>query len=342
MIRVLVAEDSSTARALLLEILCSDPDIEVVGEAHDGREAVELTHALRPDLVTMDIQMPSMDGFEATKEIMIASPTPIVIVSGLVQMTEAEAVARALTAGALTVLRKPEGPAAAAFDKVSRALIATVKAMSQVKVVRHRHEANRLTSPRTLPRAATGRVVAVATSTGGPAALHSFLTALPGDFPAPILIVQHITPGFVGGLVRSLDAACKIRVKLAEHGERMQRATAYVAPDDFHLGASANLTIMLSPEPPVGGFRPAGTVLFESVARAYGSATVAVILTGMGNDGVAGLRSVRRFGGRIIAQDEDTSVVFGMPEAAIVEGLADQVVALEAIPARVAELICGG
>jgi len=340
MIRVLVAEDSGTARGLLVEILRSDPEIDIVAQARDGTEAVALTRELRPDLVTMDIHMPSMDGFEATQEIMNVSPTPIVIVSGLSQMTESETVARALGAGALAVLRKPEGPNTPSFAKTARELIATVKAMSQVKVVRHRHER---ASPERRPAVArrVGRVVAIATSTGGPAALNCLLPALPENFPAPILVVQHITPGFVGGLASALDSACKIRVKVAEHGERLRAGTAYLAPDGRHLRAATDRTVALSLEPPVGGFRPAGSVLFESVAQAFGPGTIALILTGMGSDGVTGLRSVRSRGGRVIAQDEESSVVFGMPQAAIAAGLADQVVALDAIPSRVAGLIFG-
>ncbi len=351
MIRVLVVDDSPTARALLVEILRSDPDIQVVGEAKDGQEGVELTARLRPTLVTMDVRMPRLDGFAATKEIMIASPTPIVIVTASFDTREVEIAMQALRAGALAVLRKPPGPESPAFEEAARKLVGTVKAMAQVKVVRHWRPparpgdgARRAGEAGPAPAAArpSRRVVAVATSTGGPAALHRLLSGLPGDFPAPLLVVQHNAPGFMAGLVNWLDGSCDLTVKLAEQGEPLRPHTAYLAPDDRHLGVSSQATVVLSSAPPVGGFRPSGTHLFESAARACGPALVALILTGMGDDGVAGLRAVRQAGGQVIAQDEDSSVVWGMPGAAVAAGLADSVLPLDAIPIRLAELVTKG
>jgi two-component system chemotaxis response regulator CheB len=355
MIRVLVAEDSATARALLVEVLRSDPELEVVGEAKDGVEAVELAQKLRPQIVTMDIRMPRMDGFEATKEIMITAPTPIVIVTASTRAREVETAMHALRAGALTVLAKPRAQDTPSFEEAASKLIGTIKAMAQVKVVRHWRPAQRPELPPrpALPRpGAPGKIVAVATSTGGPAALQRLLGSLPGDFPVPILVVQHITPGFTPGLVAWLNTVCDLRVKVAEPGEFLAPHTVYLAPDGRHLGV-ARIAPLGGPEPasvprpmahiadtaPVGGFRPSGTYLFESVARAFGAAAVAVILTGMGEDGVVGLRHVRQAGGRIIAQDEKSSVVFGMPAVAIAAGLADEVLALDAIPARLLELV---
>jgi two-component system chemotaxis response regulator CheB len=338
MIRVLIAEDSITMRALLMEILCSDPEFQVVGQAKNGAEAVELTRALRPDLVTMDIHMPEMDGFLATKEIMIVAPTPIVIITGSSAAREVEVSMHALRAGALDVLAKPPGPGSPAFDESAQRLIATLKAMAQVKVVRHWRYGTR---PHAKPTAMSRRtsVVAIATSTGGPAALQRLFKDLPGDFGVPILVVQHITPGFIPGLASWLNAVCDLHVKVAEHGERLAPHTVYLAPDDRHLGVSDTGSIALVDAPPVGGFRPSGTFLFEAVARTYAAAAVALILTGMGEDGVAGLRAVREAGGRIWAQDEKSSVVFGMPGAAIAAGLADQVLSLEAMAARLTESV---
>jgi two-component system chemotaxis response regulator CheB len=174
-------------------------------------------------------------------------------------------------------------------------------------------------------------VIAVAASTGGPAALQRLLADLPADFGVPLAVVQHITPGFVRGLADWLNGSCDLRVKVAEGGEPLAPHTVYLAPDGHHLGLAGPDTVALSAAPPVGGFRPSATHLFESVARACGPATTAVILTGMGDDGVAGLRAVRRAGGRVIAQDEKSCVVFGMPGAAVAAGLADLVLPLDGI-----------
>jgi two-component system chemotaxis response regulator CheB len=325
---------------LLREILSSDPEIEVVGHAKNGSEAVELTRRLQPDLVTMDVHMPQMNGLEATKEIMIVVPTPIVIVTGSSGALEVEGSMHALRAGALEVLAKPLGPGAPAFEESARKVIASVKAMAQVKVVRHwRSRPSGEEAPRVVPGREGCRLVAVAASTGGPAALHQLLKTLPGDFAAPILVVQHISAGFTSGLAYWLGGVCDLHVKLADQGESLQPHTVYLAPDNRHLGVTSQGTAHLSDGEPIGGFRPSATFLFESTARAYGRSAVTVILTGMGEDGVAGLRAVRQAGGRIIAQDEKSSVVFGMPGAAINAGFADQVLPLGDIAGRLVELV---
>jgi len=341
MIRVLIVDDSATARGLLAAIFAADPEFVVVGEAADGRAGVDLTRKLRPDVVTMDVRMPRMDGFEATKEIMIETPTPIVIITASRSARDVDASMNALRAGALAIIAKPAGPAAPGFDEEARQLLAQVKAMSHVKVVRHWRPARESARPAAsaAPRHARMRVVAVAASTGGPAALAAVLTRLPADFPAPILVVQHITPGFVAGLAEWLNKAGPLRVKLAEAGEALKGRTVYFAPDDRHLGVSAAGRVVLADEPPVGGFRPSGTPLFEAVAKAFGPAAVAVILTGMGDDGVAGLRAVRQAGGHILAQDEKSSVIFGMPGAAVAAGLADAVLSVEEIASRLTEFV---
>lgn len=340
MIRVLIVDDSPTVRSLLRAILSSDPELQIVGEAHNGQEAVTLARQLRPDVITMDIRMPKMDGFEATKEIMIESPTPIVIVTASRAIHDIEASMQALRAGALAILEKPAGPLGADFDETARAVIAHVKAMSQVKVVRHWRPVDAIARPRA-PVAVNGartRVVGIASSTGGPAALYTLLTALPADFPVPVLVVQHISPGFVHGLADWLNKAGPLHVKVAEEGEPLKRRTVYLAPDDRHLGASVHGTIALSSSPPTGGFRPSGTHLFESLVKTYGSGTTALILTGMGEDGVAGLPAVRQVGGRVIAQNEESCVVYGMPGAAVAANLVDEILPIEAMAARLVEL----
>ena len=344
MLRVLIVDDSPTARGLLAGILGSDPDIQIVGEAANGAEAVQQTKALRPDLVTMDVHMPHMDGYGATKEIMIHMPTPIVIVSASLGARDVAATMQALAAGALTVLEKPAGAGSPHFEAQARQLIATVKAMADVKVVRH-HRANKSIEPIPSPvlprissRVARARIIAIAASTGGPAALQTILSQLPAKLPVPIVVVQHISRGFITGLATWLGSVCKLDVRVARDGQPLVPGTVYLAPEDKHLGVRGRTGIARMDEPPVGGFRPAGTVLFESVAQSFGSDMVAVILTGMGEDGVRGLRAVREASGTVIAQDEATSVVFGMPGVAIAQGLADDVLPIEAIATRLLEL----
>ena len=339
MIRVLVTDDSPTARELLVAILTSDPEIVVVGQARHGLEAVELTKKLKPDLVTMDIRMPRMDGFEATKEIMINAPTPILIVTSSMVAHDLEASMHALRAGALAILAKPQGPQSPTFEVDCQQLLMNVKALSQVKVVRHwRHPAPDKKAACAVS-SGTVQVVAIVTSTGGPAALHRIFSDLPGNFPVPILVVQHITRGFGTGLADWLNKETDLHVKLAQHGEAMAAHTVYLAPDDYHLGLADRQHVQLDRSLPIEGFKPSGTFLFQAVARVFGNASLAVILTGMGSDGVEGLRAVRAAGGRILAQDEKSSIIFGMPGSAIEAGLADQVLPLDKIANRLVELV---
>jgi len=343
-IRTLVAEASSANRALLVGALRSDPDIEVVGEARSGLEAVEMTKKLLPDIVTMDVRMPQLDGFEATRQIMVESPTPIVVVSSSVDVRDVEASMHALRAGALTVVPMPEGPESPAFEETTRRFVETVKSLSQVKVVRRwpRRETGSEAPAPTVANARP-RVVAIGASTGGPAAISRILSELPGDFPVPILVVQHISRGFIEGVAAWMNTAGALRVKVAQDGEPLEARKVYLAPDGRHLGVAPDRrTIRISDEAPIGGFRPSATHLFESVAKTFGSAAVAVILTGMGRDGVDGLRKVREEGGHIIGQDEKTAVVYGMPGAAADAGLVDLRLPIDEIAFRIVEKVARG
>ncbi len=347
LIRVLVAEDSPTARALLVRMLSAASGLEVIGEATNGIDAVEMTKRLKPDVVTMDIQMPGLDGFEATTRIMTECPTPIVIISSL-DVKSVEFSMEALRAGALAVLPKPVGPTAADFGQVSRYLAATVRSMSQVKLVRrwpanapYKASASTLTatsaSADTRPSAAstaTLKAITIAASTGGPAALHKLFAALPAELPVPILFVQHIALGFAEGFASWLDGNCQLRVKVARAGEPIRKGTAYLAPDDQHLGISERMTVVLSSAPPTGSFRPSASFLFESAANVLGAGAVGVILTGMGSDGVDGLRTLKAAGGLVIAQDEASCEIFGMPGAAVAAGVTDLVLPLDNIAAQ--------
>lgn len=343
MIRVLVAEDSPTARRLLVEMLTSDPGITVVGEARDGAEAVEMAERLRPDLITMDVQMPVLDGLEATMRIVGKVPTPIIIVSSQANASELELSLEATRAGALMVLPKPEGPTSSRFHEQQAHLVAMVKAMSDVKVVR-RWGASTPSRSRTpvardlRPSGERPRLIAIGASTGGPAALRELLASLPAGLPVPILVVQHISKGFLPGLANWLAANTKLQVRVAGSGDVARAGTVYIAPDDHHLGVREDARIVLSTAPHVGSFRPSASFLFESAAAAFGAQVVAVILTGMGDDGVSGLRAVHAAGGLVIAQDEASSVVYGMPREAVRAGVVNTVLPLADIAPRLVEV----
>lgn len=346
MIRVLVTDDSATSRLMLAEILRRDPQIEIVGEACDGLEAVRMVQELKPDLVTMDVYMPKMDGFQATKEIMITAPAPIVIVTGHRDVKEVEKAMASLRAGALAVLQKPRGPSSPEFEESSQRLIAAVKTMSQVRVVRHwrtqsSNGAPAPQPPRTLPNnvALSTGIVTIVASTGGPAALEVVLSEFPKSFPWPILVVQHISLGFTDGLVQWLGQSSKLRVNVATSGDVVKAGNVYFAPEGQQMGIHRDGRVMLSNSDPIGGFRPSGTFLFQSAAAAYGSSTIAIIMTGMGDDGVAGLRAVRSAGGRVIAQDAQSCVVYGMPAVAAASGCVDAVVPLDNIAQRVIDWV---
>lgn len=346
-VRVLIAEDSVTARELLVSLLGSDPGIKVVGEAANGVQAVEMAKRLRPSLVVMDIQMPEMDGFEATKRIMIEAPTPVIIVTAAHDPRDVEMSLRAVQLGALTVLPKPVGPGSPGFEASAGRLVSLAKALAEVKVVRRRWSAEGAAAAARSREAAQERgleggpvhAVAVAASTGGPAALYRFLEHLPRDADVPVLVVQHIADGFSQGLVTWLSSGTPLPVKLAEQGERLAGGVVYVAPCRHHLEVGPGRTVSLSATPPVGGFRPSATVLFRSVAAAYASTAAGVILTGMGQDGCEGLAALRSAGGRVLAQDEASSVVFGMPGAAISAGLAHVVAPVEGLAHSLSKLV---
>lgn len=344
--RVLIVDDSPTARDVLSEILGAEPDLEVVGFAANGREALAKVAELKPDVVTMDLSMPVMDGFEATREIMCETPTPIVIVSSTSRAAEVETAMEALQAGALNLLLKPVGPSSPEFASRAKEIVRSVRAMAGVFVIRRRRKLMEIQQPAaedvTPPVRNTANVSAVliAASTGGPPALGSILGSLPADYPVPILVVQHIAPGFIDGFVRWLDGSIGMNARIARDHEILKPSTVYFAPQDRHLGMT-KVRIRLSDASPIGGFRPAGNYLMEKAAEAFGNEAVGVILTGMGDDGVDGLKRIHDAGGVTIAQDEQSSAVFGMPRAAIEAGVVDEVLSLASIGKRLRDLIPG-
>jgi two-component system, chemotaxis family, protein-glutamate methylesterase/glutaminase len=331
-IRALIVEDSPVAQEFLAYILGSDPDIEVVGVAENGAEALELVKSLRPAVITMDIHMPVMDGFEATRRIMESVPTPIVIVSGSSGAQEVASSFRAIEAGALAVVLRPAGMNHDSFESDSKQLITAVKLMSEIKVVR------RVTSMRTekspaLPIQVPGiQLVAIGASTGGPPVLKQILKRLGKHFPFPLLIVQHIASGFVAGFSDWLSSDSDIPVRIAAAGERALPGHGYMAPDGFHLFVSEGLIIGLSDDPPESnGLRPSVSYLFRSVERAFGPRSVSILLTGMGRDGAEEMKRLQEIGALTIAQDEASSVVFGMPGEAVKLGAAAYVLPPEGI-----------
>lgn len=337
--RVVIAEDSTTARELLVSICERDPLLTVVGQAADGEQAVRLTRRLRPSVVLMDVYMPVLDGVEATKQIMREVPTPIVMVTAGTQPHDVEIGLSALRFGALTVLPKPSGPETAEFQERAQRMVAMVKALSEVKVIRRRGRGPSAIPTRASPR---GRLVAVAASTGGPPALSRFLQELPADLSAPVVVVQHIVEGFLPGLVGWLRTEVPFQVSLAADEQPLEAGSVYLAPDGFHLEVDADLRARLTNAEPVSGFRPSATVLFRSVARSLGPAGIGVVLTGMGDDGLTGVRALHDAGGRVLVQDERTSAVYGMPRAVADAGLAHLIGPVEQLAAEAAASLTKG
>ena len=323
-IRVVVIDDTPAVRELLVEILQNSEGVQVVGVGSDGLDAIRLAKRLRPDVMTMDVVMPRMDGLEATRHIMRDAPTRIVIVTAGLMRAEEDLTFLALSAGALTVIGRPGVADKETCDRV----IETVRLMAGVPVVHHwdrtrREKAEpRKVSP-TPPLFEEGdegahvQLIGIAASTGGPGTLAKVLGPLPADFPIPILIVQHITKGFATGLAEWLNTGTALQVSLAGHGVRPEAGSVLLAPDDYHLQVNARGMIELSKEEPYRGLRPSANFLFRSLARAYGPRAVGVVLTGMGDDGAEGLTLLRNAGGLTVAQDEVTCVVYGMPQEAV-------------------------
>lgn len=341
MIRTLVVDDSKFMRTLLTDMLVSDPDIDVIATAKDGEDAIAKTRLHQPDVITLDIEMPHIDGLEALKAIMKENPTPVVMVSALTQ-EGADATLEALHHGAVDCVPKPSGSLSLDMDKVRDILISKIKAASLTNPRRHFTPSFRKVT--TSFRRVKGRhIIAIGTSTGGPRALSELLPQLPGDIPAGILIVQHMPPWFTKSLAERLDKSCAIHVKEAEAGDKIENGQALIAPGDYHMvvkrAGDGERVVDLNQDPPVHAVRPAADILLQSVAVNYGSQTLGVILTGMGSDGASGMKAIKEHGGKTIVSDEETSLIFGMPKAAIDLGCADRIAPLPAIPEEIEKML---
>jgi two-component system chemotaxis response regulator CheB len=333
-IRVLVADDSTTLRTALCALLAEDPHLTIVGQAADGVEAVEKARALRPDVITMDVNMPRMDGLGATAAIMAEAPARVLVISSVRQHRQLELSFKAMAAGALEVIAKPEGNA----DEMrgwARRVAESVRLMAEVPVVR-RHRKSPTPSRPVLAHGAQVDIAGMVASTGGPPALAQVLGSLPPQLPIPLLIAQHIAVGFTGGLVRWFESVCKLRVAIAQDGELPLPGRVYLAPDgcDLEVDREGHLRTPRS----LGLHCPSGNKLLASLARAHGTRAAGFVLTGMGDDGAQGLLELKRAGGATYAQDEQSSVVFGMPQAAHACGAARALLPLESVGPAILEL----
>ena len=345
-IKVLVVDDSQVVAEFLTHLFNSDRGVRVVGVSSNGEEAVEAARSMSPDVITMDIHMPGMNGYEATRKIMETCPTPIVIVSGSLKIDEVAGNFRAIEAGALAVAQRPNGVGHPQYGELAQELLKMVKLMSEVKVVRRwprsKYASGSSSSsaiPEIVKTKGTIRVVAIGASTGGPLVLQTILSGLPKNFAAPVLIVQHMARGFVHGFAEWLGHTSGFPVRVATDGESLKPGCAYIAPDDFHMGIGPGNTIRLAADALENGMRPSVSFLFRSVAAMFGSNAAGVLLTGMGKDGAEELKVLKDVGAITIAQDKETSVVFGMPHQAILLEAAMYVLPPEGIARTLATIV---
>lgn len=333
-VRILVVDDSAFVRQALTRMLSGEPDIEVVGQAVDGRDGLEKVRSLRPDVVTMDVQMPRMGGLEALAELMAENPLPVLLLSS--QTREgADVTLRGLELGALDFVDKSRVQGNMNLLNLAEELKAKIRAIAGVHVPRRAAEGRALP---VLPRKTRADVVAIATSTGGPPALQAILPRLPRALPSAVLIVQHMPVGFTRSLAERLAARSELPVREAEEGDTVEPGVVLVAPAGKHTKVRRRGTlvkVVLDDEPKHALHRPAADVLMATVARVYGSRALGVVLTGMGSDGTEGLRAIREHGGRTLAEAEESCVIYGMPKSAVEAGVVDESVPLE----RMAEAI---
>jgi two-component system, chemotaxis family, protein-glutamate methylesterase/glutaminase len=358
-VRVLIVDDSAVYREFLVHLLGSDPRIQIAGAVRDGAAAFKAVTALHPDVITMDINMPGMNGYDVTRRIMESSPTPIVVVSAAEDAGEVKMSFRAMEAGAVAVVPKPRGGDSPDSAAQSRELILMVKLMAEVKVIKRwprkpspaasgRQAA--LDTPVAPPRPRPSRMcppagcdaVLIGASTGGPLPIRTILSALPPGFPAAVLVVQHIASGFGAGFAEWLAGASRLPVRIPVEGEPVVPGNVYIAPDEAHMDVRAGPHIGLDRGEPENGLRPSVSHLFRSAALVYGKRAVGILLSGMGRDGSEELKALRDLGAITFAQDKESCVVFGMPGEAVRLGAASYTMPPESIAAAVVSLAEAG
>jgi two-component system, chemotaxis family, protein-glutamate methylesterase/glutaminase len=340
----MLVEDSPTVRTLLCHIVDQDRRLSLAAVCASAEEAIESIDTVDPDVISMDIRLPGMDGIEATRRIMADHPTPIVVVADAVHDAALAIAMNALKAGALSVVEKPTGLGAESYASIADTIATQLYIMSQVPVIRQRSIGEGLKRARDTHNGETGlaraqpRLIGIAASTGGPPALAAVLGALPAHFPIPILVVQHMGASFMEGFAHWLDGQTPLKVQLAQHNELPRPGLVHVAPGDRHMTLDAQGRIRISTEAPIASQRPAATLLFQSLAKHLGSKAAGVILTGMGEDGAKGLLELKNAGGYTIAEDASTAVVHGMPAVAAKIGAARAVLPLDQIGQRLMQL----
>ncbi|MDO8465668.1 MAG: chemotaxis-specific protein-glutamate methyltransferase CheB [Gallionella sp.] len=346
-IRVLLVDDSPLALHILQRMLTRSPEIQVVGTAANGREALDLLPALNPDVICTDLHMPVMGGLEFTRAVMADYPRPILVVSVSVE-PDSSNVFHLLEAGAVDILPKPRDILSDDTDKLANELASKIRILAGVRVFRRHNSARDMLavmqqSSISLPHPkAPLRMVVIGASTGGPQALLDILGQLPKNFPLPVVCVQHIGANFLSGMVAWLAESCPLPVRMATHGERPQAGVVYFAPEDAHLEWDGGERFALTHAPPLEGHRPSVTITMQAAARSFGGGTVGVLLTGMGRDGAEGMASIAAAGGITIAQNEASSVVYGMAREAVARGAVQYILPLKQIvPALITIVGCG-
>ena len=372
-IRVLVVDDSAFMRKIITDILAGSPEIEVIGKARSGQEAIEKVTELRPDVVTMDIEMPGLDGLQALGYIMSECPTPVIMLSGA-ESRQADVTMTAFQYGAVDFILKPSGNISLDMTKIKEEIVKKVKAASSVQVhklgfieevhkrgsieeVHKRGSIEEGKKSRTIEvkslkentehvkKSLFHKIIVIGSSTGGPRALQQIIPLLPSNLNAPVLVVQHMPAGFTKSLAERLNSQSVIKVREAEEGDILQSGTVYIAPGDFHMtikqqkiNGDLKEVIALTKDEKVQGVRPSVDVLLNSVAPIFGQNSLGVILTGMGSDGTDGIRKLKLAGGKVMAEDESTCVVYGMPRSVIEQKLADYILPIGKIAENIAQI----
>ncbi|MGA1867610.1 MAG: chemotaxis-specific protein-glutamate methyltransferase CheB [bacterium] len=325
MIKVLIVDDSYTVCEYMKSIINSDDECEVIGIARNGEEAVEMTRLKHPDVITMDIHMPGINGYMATREIMENNPTPIIIVSSDIESDQAHDTFEAMQAGAVAVVKKPYGLGNPESDPLIEKIIRTIKLMSEIKVIKRLDKHKKKITSYPLVSHFQIEIVTIGVSTGGPPVIKTILSQLSENFPCPILIVQHISPGFLDSMIEWLSKNAPLPIHIAGHGDQIKQGHIYFAPDDFHMGIIQKGEIMLSKAPPEYGMRPAVSYLFRTITTTYARSAVGILLTGMGKDGALELKGMKESGATTIAQNKQSSIVHGMPGEAIKLGAVEHI-----------------